>query len=227
MKKIAVFLLWAASAVAAADELQGYYRDPDPARAQQVFAGLAADSKLMQKGSARLYATIWGAQILRDAPAHVGDWCKAAAGYDAGAREVAAELFYFVNSPDSIACLKDLNIPAEKKEEMLAHPFALEGDWVDLPVHGAQDIDIAWTIFYASGKPAAIHKIVDFMVAEEEKIRAAGKSGEERISIDQEAAIWSTKSNMKQDEKIDAIVKDYLATLPDDRRRVAEALLKE
>ncbi|MDO5091192.1 MAG: hypothetical protein Q4D61_06560 [Cardiobacteriaceae bacterium] len=227
MKKMLTFLCLAAGAVAAADELQGYYRDPDPARAQQVFAGFAADSKLRQKGSARLYTTIWGAQILRDAPAHVADWCQAAAGYDAGAREVAAELFYFVNSPESLACLKDLDIPAEKKDDMLANPFALQGDWVDLPVHGAQDIDIAWTVFYASGKPAAVHKIVDFMVAEEEKVREVAKSGEERVSLDQQAAIWSTKSNMKQDDRIAGIVRDYVATLPEGKRAIAEELLNK
>lgn len=198
----------------AGNEIAVFYKNPSDTRAADLL------HRLTQAGLKRNTVVVWGTQALQKYPEGSAIWCSNVRTYQEDDKTFAAYTLALTGTPQAQACFDSLTLDPELKTELKKlTPL----DPLKNPIRSPSGLDFHWATYFATGNPKAVERIIDYITAAE-KFAAQHPNV---TDLTHAAAVWSARSNMKQDPAIDRIVRAYIKKqAPTDKKRLETALLK-
>lgn len=183
--------------------IQYYYKQPNSQHALTLVSDMMQQPVFENKIQLKWNLWIWGAQVLQQASSsQTRAWCKTLQTQHSPAH--IAPIFLFANTSAAKRCLKSLPLNEQEREQLAQLP-----DWsrpLQMPLQQGLDLDMMWSVFFATGNPKALHKLVDFVLHHQYDTQYAAQSM-------YASAMWSLHANMSEDQQIKQIVEDYVKTL--------------
>lgn len=186
-----------------AQRVQTYYQHPNVKQAFELSNQLMDLPFFETQRQVQLNTWLWGAQIIKAHPFRTRQWCKKWKANHS--HDLIAPFFQFADTASARRCLKSLNLTEAERQQLAQLPDLT--DPLNRELIAPSDLDLLWTIFFATGNPKAVHKLVDFIANYDVQ------NSNQNKKITYSAAIWSLQSNMNQDAEIHKIVNDYIRSL--------------
>lgn len=183
-----------------------YYEHPQPGRVTEWVQAVSAQG-YFAKQSSRFPLMTFLSEVVAQNPAEVARWCAEWASLPEKDRMVVAWSVRNAKVTAQDSCIrKDLRLGAEQVEKLLQAP---RHDPLSHEARSPSDLDMLWAVFVATGKPAAVNRIIDVLgrPLPEEKTR----EGINALLL-QGAAKWSLGSNIRQHARVAEIAKARLET---------------
>lgn len=201
----------------AAEALQNYYLRPDPDRALAMVSGLIENRTWSKQPEMQRNLSVWASQILKHNPQHTAKWCDTVKKYDITTQHQAAYLFHLADTPESRRCFQELDLDDHIKQAALDRPAP---DPLAAPGRSIAEINGFWAVYYATGNPLAINKMLDTLTLHlNPQTRAAVADEVFAATAD------ALRTNMQRDPNIDKTVQSYIARLgPAEAGRMRELL---